>query len=68
MGKITISTNLSGSASVDTHLWELGEYIDEDTQLPTFIDLDWITGRLAMTTVSLGDARTKVWATILLPN
>ncbi|KAG0701855.1 hypothetical protein DFH29DRAFT_999846 [Suillus ampliporus] len=54
--------------SVDICLWELGEYIDQDTQLPALIDLDWITGQVAMTTVSIGDTRTKVWATILIPN
>ncbi|KAG1721106.1 hypothetical protein EDB19DRAFT_1835661 [Suillus lakei] len=31
-------------ASVDICLWELGEYTNQDTQLPALIDLDWITG------------------------
>lgn len=45
-------------------LWELGEYRDRDTQLPPLINPDWIVGQLAMTTVSLGASRTKVWASI----
>lgn len=49
-------------------MWELGEYINKDTQLPALIDLDWITGRLAMAMVSVSDAQTKVWATIVVPN
>jgi len=39
----------------------LGEYNDH---LPAFIDPDWIKGQLAMATVSVGQNKTKVWATI----
>ncbi|KAG1732954.1 hypothetical protein EDB19DRAFT_1831114 [Suillus lakei] len=51
-------------AHADVHLWVLGEYCDHDTQLPLLIDPDWIVRQLGMTTVSLGDSRTKVWASI----
>lgn len=49
---------------MDVRLWELGEYLDRDTQLPHLIDPDWVTGQLAMMTVSIGESKTKVWATI----
>ncbi|KAG0700531.1 hypothetical protein DFH29DRAFT_1001034 [Suillus ampliporus] len=49
---------------VDVRLWELGEYLDRDTQLPHLIDPDWVTGQLAMMTVSVSESKTKVWATI----
>jgi hypothetical protein len=52
------------SANVNVRLWDLGEYQDQDASLPAFIDPDWIKGHLAMTTVSIGQSRTKVWATI----
>lgn len=38
----------------------------KDTQLPGLIDLDWIHGHLARTTVSVGPDRVKVWVTINL--
>lgn len=52
------------SASVNVHLWELGEYRDQDTQLPPLINPEWIYSQLALTTVSIGESRQKVWATI----
>jgi hypothetical protein len=52
------------SERANVHLWVLGEYYDRDTQLPLLIDPDWIVGQLGMTTVSLGDNRIKVWASI----
>lgn len=52
------------SYSADLRLWKLGEYTGQETQLPCLIDLDWIFGQLGMTTVSIGEDRTKVWATI----
>jgi hypothetical protein len=56
---------LRPSADVNVHLWDLGEYQDQDAAgFPAFIDPDWIKGQLAMTTVSIGQNRTKVWATI----
>jgi hypothetical protein len=45
------------------HLWDLEEYHDT-TGFPLFIDPEWIRGQLAMTTVSIGENRTKVWTTI----
>jgi hypothetical protein len=52
------------SSAVDVRLWELGEYQDRDSQLPLLIDPDWIIGQLAMTTVSVGEDKIKVWASI----
>lgn len=52
------------SIDVNVRLWDLGEYQGQDTGFPAFIDPDWIKGQLAMTTVSIGQNRTKVWATI----
>jgi hypothetical protein len=49
---------------VNVHLWELAEYQDQDAGLPAFIDPEWIKGQVAMTTVSIGENRTKVWATV----
>ncbi|KAG1719169.1 uncharacterized protein EDB91DRAFT_1089485 [Suillus paluster] len=45
---------------VDVYLWELGEYLDHDTQLPHLIDPDWVMGQLAMMTVSVSKSKTKV--------
>jgi hypothetical protein len=55
---------LTSSAEVNVHLWELAEYQDQDAGLPAFIDPEWIKGQVAMTTVSIGENRTKVWATV----
>jgi hypothetical protein len=52
------------SASVNVRLWRLGEYRNNDTQLPHLIDPDWIISQLGMTVVSIGHKRTKGWATI----
>lgn len=46
------------------HLWELGEYQMHESSLPALVDLDWIANLLALTTVSIGEDRKKVWATI----
>jgi len=52
------------STDVNVHLWDLGEYQERHADFPLFIDPDWIKGHLAMTTVSIGRNRTKVWATV----
>ncbi|KAG1790943.1 uncharacterized protein HD556DRAFT_1445718 [Suillus plorans] len=52
--------------SVSVQLWTLGEYLEDEVQLPRLIDPDWINGQLAMTTVSVSVEKTKVWATINL--
>jgi hypothetical protein len=52
------------SASVNVRLWELGEYQGQETTLPHLIDPGWIKGYLARTTVSIGQDRLKVWATV----
>jgi hypothetical protein len=52
------------SADVNVCLWDLGEYQDDDAAFPAFINPDWIKGHLAMSTVSIGQSRIKVWATI----
>ena len=49
---------------MNVRLWELGEYFGPEGQLPTLIDPDWIQGHLALTMVTLGRDRTKVWATV----
>jgi hypothetical protein len=49
---------------VNVHLWELGEYRDYDVYYPALIDPDWINGQLAFTTVSIGENRAKVWASV----
>lgn len=58
-------SNIShASADVNVRLWDLGEYQGQDAGLPAFIDLDWFKGQVAITTVSIGQSRTKVWATV----
>jgi len=52
------------SQSVNVRLWELGEYRSPETGAPGLIDPAWIKGQLALTTVSIGRERAKVWATI----
>jgi hypothetical protein len=52
------------SASVNVHLWELGEYQGQETNLPHLIDPGWIKGYLAHTTVLIGQDRLKVWAMV----
>lgn len=51
---------------MSVRLWTLGEYLEDEVQLPRLIDPDWINGQLAMTTVSVSVEKTKVWATINL--
>jgi hypothetical protein len=52
------------SESVNVHLWELGQYISQDSHLPQLIDLNWLQSLLGMAVVSVGEERRKVWATI----
>jgi hypothetical protein len=52
------------SCAVNVQLWELGEYRNHDTSLPSLIDPCWINSQLALTTVSIGQNKMKVWATI----
>jgi hypothetical protein len=52
------------SRSVNVQLWALGEYQNHAASLPSLIDPCWINSQLALTTVSIGQNRTKVWATI----
>jgi hypothetical protein len=54
------------SAEVGVCLWELGEYRVPDTHFPALINPEWIAGQLALTTVSIGQDRAKVWATVEL--
>lgn len=54
----------SPSYSADLRLWKLGEYTSQETQLPHLIDPDWIFCQLGMTTVSIGEDKTKIWATV----
>jgi hypothetical protein len=49
---------------VNVRLWEIGEYRNHDALYPALIDPDWINGQLALTTVSIGENRSKVWATV----
>ena len=55
---------ISPSAQVNVRLWELEEYRDHNAQYPALIAPEWINGQLARTTVSIGENRAKVWATI----
>src|SRR6266851_2926974 len=52
------------SCSVNVQLWALGEYQNHAVSLPLLIDPCWINSQLALTTVLIGQNRTKVWATI----
>lgn len=52
------------SQSVNVRLWELGEYLSPETRVPSLIDPAWIKGQLALTTVSIGRDKTKLWATV----
>lgn len=52
------------SAALGVRLWELAEYTTEESRLPPLIDPDWIQNHLGITTVSIGNARQKAWATI----
>jgi hypothetical protein len=59
------SSNLSHpSADVNVRLWDIEEYQECGGTFPPFVDPEWITGQLAMTTISIGKDKTKVWATI----
>lgn len=51
---------------ISVFVWELGEYWDCDCQLLLLIEPDWIVSQLGMTTISIGENNTKVWATINL--
>jgi len=52
------------SQSIHVRLWELGEYLGHNPELPGIIDPAWIKGQLALTTVSIGQDKVKVWATV----
>ena len=52
------------SPALGVRLWELGEYQTLESQLPSLVDLDWISNLLALTVVSVGEDRRKVWATV----
>ena len=52
------------SPALGVRLWELGEYQTLESQLPSLVDLDWIGNLLALTVVSVGEDRRKVWATV----
>ena len=52
------------SQSVHVRLWELGEYQRPETGIPGLIDPCWIKGQLALTTISIGRDKAKVWATV----
>ena len=52
------------SQSVNVRLWELAEYIGPEAGVPHLVDPAWIKGQLALTTVSIGRDKTKVWATV----
>lgn len=57
---------MCGSENIGVKLWELEEYSTEETWLPSLISPGWITSQLALKTVVVGSARSKVWATITL--
>lgn len=61
---LQVKNTIFSAESVSVQLWTLGEYIEDETQLPRLIDPDWINSQLAMTTVSVGVKKTKVWVTI----
>jgi len=52
------------STEVNVCLWDLGEYQEQHADFPTFINPDWIKGHLVITMVSIGQNRTKLWATV----
>jgi len=51
---------------INVRLWEIEEYEVHNADFPALIDPEWIQGQLALTTVSIGHSKTKVWATINL--
>jgi len=55
---------LHPSAHVNVCLWALEEYQGQDADFSAFINPEWINGHLTMTMVSIGQNRTKVWATV----
>jgi hypothetical protein len=52
------------SQSVNVRLWKLGEYLSPETGVPSLIDPAWIKGQLALTTVSIGCNKMKLWAIV----
>lgn len=40
------------------------EYLHPEAGVPSLIDLAWIQGQLALTTVSIGCDKVKVWAMV----
>ena len=61
---LPVNCRLSSSTEVDVHLWEIAEYQGLGADLPAFIDPDWITRQVGITTISIGENGTKVWATV----
>ncbi len=61
---LPVNCRLSSSAEVDVHLWEIAEYQGLGADLSAFIDPDWITRQVGITTISIGENGTKVWATM----
>ncbi|KIN93527.1 hypothetical protein M404DRAFT_36018 [Pisolithus tinctorius Marx 270] len=51
-------------STLGVRLWELGEYQEQESPLPSLVDLDWIKNLVAMTIVTLGENQQKVWATV----
>ena len=52
------------SQSVHVRLWELGEYQSPGSGVAGLINPAWIKGQLALSTVSIGCNKAKVWATV----
>lgn len=52
------------SQSVQVRLWELGEYRSPETGPSSLIDPEWIKGQVALTIVSIGQDKLKLWATV----
>ena len=52
------------SKSVHVRLWELGEYQSPRSGVVDIINPVWIKGQLALSTVSIGCNKAKVWATV----
>lgn len=52
------------STIVNVYLWKLEEYQNYNISYLTLIDSNWINRQLALTTVSIGENKSKVWATV----
>ena len=60
----SVISHPTGSTDINVCLWDLGEYQDQAVGFSGLIDPDWIKEQLAMTMISIGQNRTKVWAKI----